>query len=318
MIKTRRRTPWLHRWSRVMVGIIATLGAIETLYLTVAHVLGEKVACPTSGCEEVLTSPYASVFGIPLALLGFLAYATVAVLSLGPLLIQRLGKMSLGPDIEDGLAWLQFAITTAMLVSSAYLVYLMAFKIDAWCVYCLTSALLSLSLWILTVAGRPWRDAGQLLMTAVVVLMVGVVGILAAYNSVDGTAVAQNPRTTGGTLPPVVSTVSGPAEIALAKHLTKVGAREFGAYWCPHCHEQKQLFGAEAAKYLTYIECDPSGANSQTRLCETTGIRGFPTWEIGGKLYPGVRDLSALADLTGYQGPRNFARQYQRQPKPGS
>jgi len=95
----------------------------------------------------------------------------------------------------------------------------------------------------------------------------------------------------------------------LVEHLNKVGAREFGAYWCPHCHQQKQLFGQEASKKIRYIECDPKGVNSQTQLCVQVGIKGYPTWEINGKLYPGVKTLDQLADLTNYQGSRNFINQ---------
>ena len=83
----RRQTPWIQRWSRPLIGGIAVLGAINTAYLTLTKLLGGEAACPTSGCEQVLSSRYAEVFGLPLALFGFLAYAAVTVFALGPLLI---------------------------------------------------------------------------------------------------------------------------------------------------------------------------------------------------------------------------------------
>ena len=71
----------------------------------------------------------------------------------------------------------------------------------------------------------------------------------------------------------------------------------YGAYWCSHCNNQKQEFGMEATKLLTYVECDKDGANSQNSLCREKKIPGYPTWEIGGKLYPGEKDLEELESI---------------------
>ena len=84
---TRRRSvPWLHRWSRFMIGAIAGLGALTTAYLTIEKLTGRTPAClasaggqASSSCADVLSSPWATVFGLPLALFGFLAYASMAV-----------------------------------------------------------------------------------------------------------------------------------------------------------------------------------------------------------------------------------------------
>jgi uncharacterized membrane protein/glutaredoxin len=288
-----------------MMAILAGIGAIETAYITITHWLGGNVVCPTTGCEQVLKSEYAQLFGIPLSLVGFGFYLAVAVVAV--VLAPRQDK-----EQDFPWAWALFALTTAMLVSSGYFVYLMAVKIGAWCVYCITSAILSVCLWFLATFGRAWRDVGQLFTTALVVVLVALLGILAAYNGVEASAQAGSSSTQtaqGLQSPPPVTTRSGPAELALVEHLNKVGAREFGAYWCPHCHQQKQLFGQEASKKINYVECDPKGVNSQTKLCVQVGIKGYPTWEINGKLHPGVKTLDQLADLTNYKGPRNFINQ---------
>jgi glutaredoxin len=88
----------------------------------------------------------------------------------------------------------------------------------------------------------------------------------------------------------------------LAQHLTETGSVMYGAYWCPHCADQKDMFG-EAQDQLTYVECAADGENAQPQLCEEKGIRGYPTWEVGGQLHPGVKSLSDLATLSGYQAP---------------
>ena len=300
-MRHRHSTSWIHRWSRQLIAAIATLGALETAFLTVAELAGGAAAvCPTAGCKEVLSSPYATVFGLPLTLFGFIAYTILGIAAVAPLLVNSQTNKQLRSQLERGTWLLLFAGSTAMVVGSSYLMYVMTFTIEAFCPYCIASAFFSLSLFVLAAIGHVWEDVGQLLLTGLVVGMVTLVGSLGVYANVDG------PTTAGGATPPLVTTTSGAAEIALARHLKRIGARKYSAYWCPHCHEQKQIFGKEAASLLNYIECAPDGQNSQTELCKASGIKGFPTWEIDGQFYPGVQSLAKLADLSGYRGPRNF------------
>ena len=106
--------------------------------------------------------------------------------------------------------------------------------------------------------------------------------------------------------PPVVTTTSTESSIALAKHLRSTGAVKYSAYWCPHCHDQNQLFGKKAAAQLRNVECAPDGKNSRAELCKKKGIAGFPSWEINGTIDSGVKTLKELADLSGYSGDRKF------------
>jgi protein-disulfide isomerase len=101
---------------------------------------------------------------------------------------------------------------------------------------------------------------------------------------------------------PDVTTTSSANEIALAKHLRKIGAKLYTAYWCPHCHSHKQRFGKEAVKQLEVVECDQRGVNPQTQLCRDKKVRAFPTWEINGKLYPGDQSLESIANFSKYRG----------------
>lgn len=107
---------------------------------------------------------------------------------------------------------------------------------------------------------------------------------------------------TGQDSPPSATSPSTPAfETQLADHLNQAGVKMYGAYWCPHCERQIDLFG-DAAEEVPYIECDPAGENAQPELCEAAGIAGYPTWEIDGEFYPGVRSLPELAYLSDYEG----------------
>lgn len=284
---------------------IAAIGVLETAYLTIAKFTTGSVICPTSGCDKVLNSPYATAFGVvPLSLLGCLAYLSIAILAFAP--------KSVNPDTNKGLysqlenrTWQGlFVITAAMVIFSSYLVYLMAFEIQELCIYCISSAVFSLSLFVLALVGREWEDIGQLVFTGLLVAMVSSIGALGLYNSVKAPVTVSTP----GVAAPLVTTTSGPAEIALARYLTQIGAKEYGAYWCPHCHDQKMLFGKEAAKLIDYFECDPKGQNSRAEICKAAAanIQGFPTWEIKGQFYSGTQSLEKLAEVSDYTGPRNF------------
>jgi uncharacterized membrane protein len=316
----RRSIPWIHQWSRPLIAAIAGLGVLTTAYLTVVKLTQGTAACPTQSCDQVLASDYATIWGQPLALFGFLAYTSMVIFALAPLAVDSAKKKELRSKLENWTWLLLLAGAIAMTVFSSYLLYLLAFKIKAVCLYCLASAAFSFSLLVLTIIGRTWEDIGQILFTAIVVGMVTLIGTLGVYagvNKPDGTTAGSTP---GQTSPPslspsgaptpgvgwAITTTSGESEIALARHLKQIGAKEYIAWWCPHCHEQKQLFGKEAYSEINHIECDPGGKNPRPDLCQAAKIQSFPSWEIKGQLYPGVQSLEELAQLSGYKGPRNF------------
>lgn len=315
-MRRRRSTPWIYRWSRYLIGAIAVLGALETAFLTVVEFAGSAAAvCPTTGCEIVLESEYAQVFGLPLTLFGFLGYTTMAILAFAPLLLKEESQKDLKSQVDNTTWLLMFAIASAMFVFSLYLSYVMVFTLQALCPYCMVSAVFSVLLFVLTIIGRDWPDRGQLFFLGIIVGMITLIGALGVYATVN-TPVANGSADNSIVQPPAgrppsnagwpISTSSGEAEIALAQHLTAVGAKNYSAYWCPHCHEQKELFGREAVSEIDYIECDPGGKNPQPQLCQAAQIQGYPTWIINGEQYPGVQPLSELATLSGYQGPSNF------------
>jgi len=284
---------------------IAAIGVLETAYLTIAKFTTGSVICPTSGCDKVLNSPYATAFGVvPLSLLGCVAYLSIAILAFAPKSVNPETNKGLYSQLENRTWQGLFVITAAMVIFSSYLIYLMAFEIQELCIYCVSSAVFSLSLFVLVLVGHEWEDIGQLVFTGLLVAMVSSIGALGLYNSVKAPVTVSTP----GIVPPLVTTTSGQAEIALARYLTQIGAKEYGAYWCPHCHDQKMLFGREAAKLINYFECDPKGQNSRAEICQAAAanLKGFPTWEIKGQFYSGTQSLEKLAELSGYTGPQNF------------
>lgn len=305
MPRRRQENLWIHRWARWIIGAIALMGAAGTAYLTVVKVLGGDATCPAGGCDRVLSSAYAEVFGLPLTLFGCLGYLSMAVLALAPLAINPDEQKELRTRLES-LTWLLLFIgATAMLVFSGYLMYLLAFEIQAACLYCITSAVFAASMFVLTLLGRRWEDVGQLVFTGFIVAVVTLVGTLAVYAPINSSPAVET--TIPGEVGPPVGNPSGPAEIQLAQHLADIDAKMYGAWWCPHCHDQKELFGQEAAQVMPYVECADDGQNSQSELCRSVeGLTGFPTWEVNGELLVGTQSLETLADASGYTGPRDF------------
>ncbi len=319
-MRRRRSLPWIYRWSRPLIGAIAIVGALLTAYLTFIKLTGGEVTCTAdaaqsaAGCNNVLNSPYATVFGLPLSLFGFLAYTSMATFALGPLFVNRENNKGLKSQLENWSWLLLLAGGTAMAVFSGYLMYVLASELKTPCPYCIGSALFSLSLLVLTIVGRDWEDWGQIFFTGIVVAiltLVGTLGVYANVNSLETTAsgriLISEPSTPPQ--PPIgweITTTSGEAEIALAKHLTAIGAKKYGAFWCPHCYEQKQLFGKKAFSEINYIECAAEGKNAQPQVCIDAEIKSYPTWEINGKFYRGTQSLEKLAELSGYQGSMNF------------
>ncbi len=72
----------------------------------------------------------------------------------------------------------------------------------------------------------------------------------------------------------------------------------YGAFWCPHCHEQKALFG-KSKKFLPYVECS-NGDRSQKDVCKDANIESYPTWVFAdGTTKPGNLSLEELSEITG-------------------
>ena len=126
-----------------LTAVVALVGLADAIYLTVEHLAGRSVRCTiVHGCSEVLSSPYATVRGVPLALIGAVAYFTV---------------FSLATLAAFGYKFTEKVLTVVvalMFLTSLWLVYLQAFVIKAFCQFCLLSALVTLVLTILVVLAR--------------------------------------------------------------------------------------------------------------------------------------------------------------------
>lgn len=84
----------------------------------------------------------------------------------------------------------------------------------------------------------------------------------------------------------------------LADCLTEKGAKFYGAFWCPHCQTQKQVFGKSASR-LPYIECSTPDSKGQLQVCIDAKISTYPTWVFAdGTVEVGEKSPQELAEKT--------------------
>jgi glutaredoxin len=90
---------------------------------------------------------------------------------------------------------------------------------------------------------------------------------------------------------------------AFAKCLTEKKATMYGVSWCPHCADQKELFGT-SFQYVSYVDCAVPGTHTETEQCKALGIKHTPTWIFSdGSRLEGTIPLDKLSQQTGCKLP---------------
>lgn len=129
--------------------IIALLGFADATYLTVEHYRGVIPPCSiVEGCEQVLTSDYSIIVGIPVSLLGSIFYLAISIGTF-VYLESRHGGGKIHAHHSQILKW---TLLTTLLgfVFSMWFLYAQVFIIGAYCLYCLGSILTSTVLFIMS------------------------------------------------------------------------------------------------------------------------------------------------------------------------
>jgi hypothetical protein len=86
---------------------------------------------------------------------------------------------------------------------------------------------------------------------------------------------------------------------AFAQCLGTKGAKMYGAYWCPHCADQKERFGS-SFQYAPYVECGIKGSQAEAQVCIDAAVKHFPTWTFAdGARVEGDHPLEFLGEATG-------------------
>ncbi len=109
---------------RRTIAAFALVGVGIAGYLTYVRWAGEAPACTSGGCEKVQSSKYSEVLGVPVALLGLLAYLAILATAF------RAGQAA---------AAICAGLCLGGVVFAAYLLYLQLFVIDAICIWCVGS-----------------------------------------------------------------------------------------------------------------------------------------------------------------------------------
>ncbi len=127
----------------LLAAVVALVGLFDAVYLTIHHFTAEIVPCGEGfDCGAVLSSQYAEIAGIPVAAFGLFAYFVAFSLAI----LAAFGYRTL---------WTFFTIqVTLMVLASSYFVYLQAFVIKAFCLYCLLSAGVCLTLFVIAMISR--------------------------------------------------------------------------------------------------------------------------------------------------------------------
>ncbi|MEZ5283965.1 MAG: vitamin K epoxide reductase family protein [Vicinamibacterales bacterium] len=256
---------------------LSLLGCALAGYLTYTSLSGGMVRGCTvgSGCDLVLSSRWATLLGMPTAFWGLATYVALAGLAFMAQAHQ-----------QWRMAW---TIAFFGVLYSAYLTVISLTVLGATCPYCLTSLTLMTAIFVVVTMQRPETlpaFSWQPWLTTRGVAAIAVIGFLHLnYTGIIGKPPAEE----------------DPMLRALAIHLADAGAKMYGAEWCPHCQDQKAMFGA-AARRLPYIECSlgPRQGSPQSATCRNANITTYPTWEIGGKRYEEVLSPIRLAELTGF------------------
>jgi uncharacterized membrane protein len=257
---------------------LAVLGMVLTGYLTIILWTGERAAgcTPGTACDIVLNSRWSTLFGFPTSFWGFLTYAALAVIA-----------WNKHADSQWRWAWF---LSLFGLLYSIYLTFVSFLALEAACPYCLTSLGLFAATFIIIAIQRPanlsrFSWVPWITKSAVPALAI-VVALHLHYAGVFGKkAGPEDPWIRG-----------------LAEHLTKTSAKFYGASWCPHCTEQKEMFGSSAHR-LPYIECSPGGPKAPpAQVCNQASVKSYPTWVINGQRYTGTQTLENLAQYSQYKG----------------
>jgi len=127
----------------IVIAVLAFIGMVDALYLSIKRNAGPIPCHVTKGCTDVLTSKYSEVVGIPLSWFGLAFYVTVFSFAIF--------KVFDDPLHPSGFPLKAiFYLSGAGLIISALLVGIQAFILKAFCEYCLLSAALVLSIFLLS------------------------------------------------------------------------------------------------------------------------------------------------------------------------
>jgi uncharacterized membrane protein len=128
-----------------VIALLAFFGMIDALYLSIKRNSGPVPCHITHGCTQVLTSKYSELAGIPVSWFGLAFYVTVFSLAVFSSFDAQEKVPGAGLPMR-----LIFYLSGLALIISALLVGVQAFILKQFCEYCLLSASLVLTIFLVT------------------------------------------------------------------------------------------------------------------------------------------------------------------------
>ena len=263
-------------WKGISIIALSAAGVILSLYLTVNYFGGNEMSYCMTGtdCDVVKKSAFSKILGMPVSLVGVIGYAAILT-AIFTVKTKRKKWNTL------------FILTTAGFSFSVYLTYIEIFVIKAICSYCIASAVLITLILTLVILKKETMYPKLAIGKGLLIFLFLSATVFAGSYSLQKPA-SNSPEYLGK---------SSEKQESLAIHLSETGAVMYGAYNCPHCIDQKKMFG-EAFRHIEYVECSSKGPDPKPSLCFVKGIRNYPTWEINGRFYQGQLSYERLADIT--------------------
>jgi len=125
-----------------LIGVLGIAGFLIAAYIYGKKKAKKKLVCPRySNCDTVIHSDYSKILGIPVEVLGMIYYAFIGT-AYSFVFIFGLWSMTV--------ALILIGISGCAVLFSVYLVSIQAFVLKHWCMWCLCSAFISISIFILS------------------------------------------------------------------------------------------------------------------------------------------------------------------------
>lgn len=242
---------------------IALAGVMLTGYLTYAHYAGQLLVCPLSGD------------GCNAAMQSHYAY----FLGLPVALLGLIGWIAIFWSAYTAKLKQAVGLSLTGIIAAGYFNSIML-KLGTFCVYCETAHAL-MAAFFLIVGYVVFQSAASTIATAGIAFIIPFISI---------------------SMSPAISMTTHAVHDSFIQCLADKGVVMYGAYWCPHCKEQKELFGT-SFEQVAYVECaDPANPRQQAEACKEAHIDGYPTWiKADGKRLTGVQSIDAIAQWSDCQ-----------------
>jgi len=123
-----------------IIGILSIVGFTISTYIYNKKITKKKLVCPRrSNCDTVIHSDYSKILGIKVEVLGMIYYFLVGSVYTYVFIFSLW---------SENVALVMLGISMCSVLFSIYLVSMQAFIIKQWCIWCLSSALISIVIFI--------------------------------------------------------------------------------------------------------------------------------------------------------------------------